>query len=51
MKSRAGKIDGGAVSETIYDIWMANAIECDCFVLKVRDERAFQFDVGRVLQV
>src|SRR6185503_6870135 len=51
MKGRSGEIDCRAVSETIYDVRMANAIECDCFVLKVRDERALQFDVGRVLQV
>jgi hypothetical protein len=30
---------------------MAHTIERDCFVLKVRDERALQLEVGRVLQV
>ena len=38
VKSRAGEIDGRAVSETVYDIRMANAIERDCFVLKIGDE-------------
>src|ERR1041384_117951 len=35
MESRSGKIDGGAVSESIYHIWMSNTIERHCFVLKV----------------
>src|SRR5215211_4053289 len=51
MEGRAREIDGGAVSKTVYNVRMANAIERDRFVLKVGDERALQFDVGRVLQV
>jgi len=35
MKSRAGQIDGSAMSETVYYIRMSNAIECNGFVLKV----------------
>ncbi len=40
MESRSRKINSRAVSEAIYDVWMANTIERDCFVLEVRDERA-----------
>jgi hypothetical protein len=35
VKSGAGKIDGSAVSETVYYIWMADTIERDCLVLEV----------------
>jgi hypothetical protein len=51
MKSRAGEIDRGAVSETIDYVWMSHAIERDCFVLKIGDKRALQFGVRFVLQV
>src|SRR6185503_8226925 len=51
MKSRAGEIDGGTVSETVYDIWVSNAIECNGLVLKIRDERSLQLSIGRVLKI
>jgi hypothetical protein len=35
VKSGAGKIDGSAVSETVYYIWVTDTIERDCLVLKV----------------
>ena len=50
MKSGAGEIDSGAMSEPVDDVWMANAIERDGFVLKVCDQRVFELGVGRVLQ-
>ena len=51
MKRRAGEIDGGAVAETIYNIRMTNAIERDCFILKVGNERALKLNIGCVLQI
>src|SRR5215207_2940789 len=51
MKRGAGEIDGGAMSKTVYDVRMANAVERDCFVLKVRNERVLQLGVGCVLQI
>src|ERR1044072_291616 len=35
VKSNAGEIDGGAVTETIYHVWVTDAIESHGFVLKV----------------
>jgi hypothetical protein len=51
MKRSAGEVDCGAMSETVDDVWMAHAVECDCLVLKIRDERSFELVVRSVLQV
>src|SRR5712691_4411260 len=50
MKSSAGKIDGGAMAQAVDDVWMAHAIERDCFVLKICNQRVFEIGIRRVLK-
>src|SRR5688572_33346100 len=51
MKRRTGQVDRGSVSKTVYHVWMANSIECNCFVLKISDEGSFQLRIGLALQI
>src|SRR5262245_37560067 len=51
MKRCACEIDRGSVTQSIYYVWMTNAIECYCFVLKIVNKCSFELRVGCVLQV
>ena len=51
VKRGAREIDGGAVSKPIDDVRVTNAVECDRFVLKIRNECFFEFRVRSVLKI
>jgi uncharacterized HAD superfamily protein len=51
MKRCACEIDRGAVTKPIYYVWMANAIECYGFVLKISNERSLEIEVRFTLQI
>src|SRR5689334_22823497 len=51
MKRRAGEIDRCSVSETIDDVRMTNAIERDCFVLKIINQRPLEIRIGLALEI
>lgn len=45
MKSSSVKIDSGAVAQAADNVRVPHAIECDRFVLKILDQRAFEIGI------
>src|ERR1044071_9275238 len=50
MESNSGEIDCSAMTKTADDVWMTNAIQRYCFVLKIRNQGVFEFGIRFVLQ-
>src|SRR6185369_10344334 len=50
MKGGADKVNGGSVTQPIYDIWMSDTVESNSLVLKIRNQRSFELGIGLILQ-
>ena len=50
MKWRSGEVQGRAVTETVDDIRMTNAVERNGLILKILNQRALKVCIGNTLQ-